>query len=131
MTDPSQMQQVLMNLALNAAEAIGEKPGVVYIRTGEMVADEDYIASRLWGDWTIKPGRCVLLEIADTGCGMDRPTMEKIFDPFFTTKFQGRGLGLAAVAGIVRSHNGAIEVTDGAWAPGTTFRVLLPPMKRP
>ncbi len=124
-TDASQMQQVLMNLALNAAEAIDGRPGTISIATGEMIVDEECIANRLSGDWTIKPGRFVVLEVADTGCGMDKATLEKVFEPFFTTKFQGRGLGLAAVAGIVRSHKGAIQVTTAPGA-GATFRVLLP-----
>jgi PAS domain S-box-containing protein len=127
-TDPSQMQQVLMNLALNAAEAIGGEPGLITIATGEVVAGEEYTASRLRAGWQIAPGRYALLEVADTGCGMDTAIVEKIFDPFFTTKFHGRGLGLAAVAGIVRSHKGAIEVSSAPGA-GTTFRVLFPAAK--
>ncbi len=123
-TDPSQMQQVFMNLALNAAEAIGEEPGVISISTGETLVTGGYQGGAP-GGWDIEPGRYVFLEVRDTGCGMDTATQAKIFDPFFTTKFQGRGLGLAAVAGIVRAHKGAIELTTAPGA-GSTFRVLLP-----
>ena len=125
-TDPSQMQQVFMNLALNAAEAIGGDAGVISVSTGEVSVDAGYIGGGLHG-WAIEPGRYVFLEVRDTGCGMDPDTKAKIFDPFFTTKFQGRGLGLAAVAGIVRAHKGAIELTTAPGA-GSTFRVLLPAM---
>ena len=104
--DAGQIQQVLLNLVSNAAEAIGEGTGCITIRTG------------LAEDW-------VLLEIRDDGCGMDGETRARIFDPFFTTKFTGRGLGLAAVSGIVRSHKGAIEV-ESAPGEGSTFRVLFP-----
>ncbi len=123
-TDPSQMQQVFMNLALNAAEAIGDNPGVISVSTGETIVDGACTGGALSG-WNIEPGRYVFLEVRDTGSGMDAATQAKIFDPFFTTKFQGRGLGLAAVAGIVRAHKGAIELTTAPGA-GSTFRVLLP-----
>jgi PAS domain S-box-containing protein len=122
--DRSQMQQVLMNLAMNAAEAIGERVGTIWIRTGGMDADEAYVRDEP-GGFSIRPGRFAYLEVRDTGCGMDDSTRAKIFDPFFTTKFQGRGLGLAAVAGIVRSRGGAIRVSTAPGA-GTTFRVLFP-----
>jgi PAS domain S-box-containing protein len=123
-SDPSQVQQVFMNLAMNAGEAIGDNPGVLSISTGAVSIDAAFAADELDG-WSIAPGEYVFLEVRDTGCGMDTSTRARIFDPFFTTKFQGRGLGLAAVAGIVRAHRGAIRVatTPGA---GTTFRVLFP-----
>ena len=123
-SDASQMQQVFMNLALNAAEAIGDRAGRILVATGEVDVDERRIRGQLDG-WPIEPGRHVLLEVRDDGCGMDPATKARIFDPFFTTKFHGRGLGLAAVAGIVRAHRGAIEVTSAPGA-GATFRVLLP-----
>ena len=127
--DPSQMQQVFMNLALNAAEAIGDEVGVVSVATGE----QELFAAELGGElegWPIQPGLHVFLEVRDTGCGMNADAMTRIYDPFFTTKFQGRGLGLAAVAGIVRSHKGAIRLST---APGTgsSFRVLFPAMAAP
>jgi PAS domain S-box-containing protein len=126
--DASQMQQVFMNLVLNAGEAIGNGPGVISITTGEMVVDADFIQREL-ANWSIEPGRCATLEIRDTGCGMDEAVQARIFDPFFTTKFQGRGLGLAAVAGIVRAQKGAIHVTTAPGC-GAAFRVLLPASAR-
>ncbi len=122
-SDPSQIQQVLMNLVLNAAEAIGGS-GSILIRTGETALDAAYLRNDLEG-WEAEPGTFVFLEVADTGCGMDEATKSRVFDPFFTTKFQGRGLGLAAVAGIVRAHKGAIRLTT-APGTGTTFRILFP-----
>jgi PAS domain S-box-containing protein len=127
--DSSQMQQVFMNLALNAAEAIGSDAGVISISTGEVSLDAAAIADER-NRWPIEPGTHVFLEVRDTGCGMDKATQQKIFDPFFSTKFQGRGLGLAAVAGIVRAQKGAIQLTTAPGA-GSTFRVLLPAMGTP
>jgi signal transduction histidine kinase/CheY-like chemotaxis protein len=120
--DSSQIQQLVMNLVINAGEAVGESAGVVLVRTSLRELDRE-AASRC-GD-VLRPGKYVQLEVEDTGCGMDESTVQHIFDPFFTTKFTGRGLGLAAVQGIVRAHRGAIKVfsTPGA---GTTFRALLP-----
>ena len=112
--DPSQMQQVFMNLALNAAEAIGDDAGVVSVATGEQDVTTGQVRNELEG-WPIEPGPHVFLEVRDTGCGMDAEARSRIYDPFFSTKFQGRGLGLAAVAGIVRSHKGAIRLVT---APG-------------
>jgi PAS domain S-box-containing protein len=125
--DPSQMQQVFMNLALNAAEAIGDEPGVVSVATGEQDVTASCVRDELQG-WPIEPGPHVFLEVRDTGCGMDAEARNRIYDPFFTTKFQGRGLGLAAVAGIVRSHKGAIRLVTASGA-GSTFRVLFPAMR--
>ena len=122
--DPAQLRQVAMNLVINAAEAIGDTEGVIAITTGVMHCDEDYLR----GSHLIEPpapGRYVFLEVADTGCGMDEKTRVRIFDPFFTTKFTGRGLGLAAVLGIVRSHRGMLKVASER-GRGTTFRVLFP-----
>jgi two-component system, cell cycle sensor histidine kinase and response regulator CckA len=122
--DPSQMQQILMNLTLNAAEAMGSKAGVISISTGEMALDEALIEQRL-ALWPARPGRYAYLEVSDNGCGMGAATTARIFDPFFTTKFHGRGLGLAAVAGIVRALKGGIEL-ETAPNRGSRFRVLLP-----
>jgi PAS domain S-box-containing protein len=111
--DPAQMQQIVMNIVLNAAEAIGrDRPGAITIRTRCDRVEEN-------------PDRYVLLEIGDNGCGMDDETVSRIFDPFFTTKMVGRGLGLSAVSGIVRSHSGVLKV-DSAVSRGTTFRIWLP-----
>jgi PAS domain S-box-containing protein len=123
-SDPSQMQQVFMNLALNAAEAIGDAAGVIAVTVGETNVDSRAVEGGFQG-WPIEPGRHAFLEVRDSGCGMDPSTQQKVFDPFFTTKFQGRGLGLAAVAGIVRAHKGAVKLTSAPGA-GTTFRVLFP-----
>jgi PAS domain S-box-containing protein len=122
--DIAQIQQVVMNLAINAAEAIGEQPGDVLIATAGQNVDAPYLAT-LRSRFEIAPGPYVVLEVRDSGCGMDEGTLARIFDPFFTTKFHGRGLGLSAVQGIVRSHRGALKV-DSVPGKGTTFRLLLP-----
>ena len=123
--DAGQLQQLIMNLVINAAEAIPDgQPGSVFVRTGLRVVDGRSGQVQLTGQ-EIAPGEYVALEVQDTGIGMDESTQAKIFEPFFTTKFVGRGLGLAAVLGIVRSHQGALSVTS-APGLGTTFQVLLP-----
>ncbi|MEI6827818.1 MAG: response regulator, partial [Desulfuromonadales bacterium] len=127
--DATQMRQIIMNLVINASEAIGEKSGVIAISTGCMDCDRNYLKD-VWLDENICEGLYVYLEIADSGCGMDKETMAKIFDPFFTTKFTGRGLGMAAVLGIVRGHKGAIKVYSEL-NRGTTFKILLPASSRP
>ena len=113
-----------MNLLLNASEALADQPGRVTVRTSVARDGEAPL-----GGVTIEGGPAVgplvVLEVEDTGCGMDDATVGRIFDPFFTTKFLGRGLGLAAVMGIVRQHQGAIQVRS-APGQGTTMRVLLP-----
>ena len=125
--DGAQLQQVIMNLVINASDAIGKKSGVISLSTGMMQADADYLGGAYAADG-IEPGRFVFLEVADTGCGMDERTQKKLFDPFFTTKFTGRGLGMSAVLGIVRGHHGAIKVYSEE-GQGTTFKVLLPASK--
>jgi len=127
--DATQLRQIVMNLVINASEAIGDKSGVIAITTGCMECDQHYLQD-VWLDEHIGEGLYVYLEVADTGCGMDRETLGKIFDPFFTTKFTGRGLGMAAVLGIVRGHKGAIKVYSEP-GKGTTFKVLLPASGRP
>jgi PAS domain S-box-containing protein len=109
--DPNQVQQILLNLVSNSVEAIGDAPGAITIRTAY-------------------EGGTVSLEVRDTGCGMDAATRARVFDPFFTTKFTGRGLGLSAVAGIVRSHKGSIDV-ESTPDVGSTFRIRLAPVARP
>ena len=122
--DASQIDQVLMNLVINASEALGDKGGAISISTVTVqYTSTDLAAVGCEGDQ--REGPCVCLEVADTGCGMNRETLERIFDPFFTTKFPGRGLGLAAVHGIVRGHQGAISVSSEP-GKGSTFRVLFP-----
>jgi PAS domain S-box-containing protein len=122
--DPAQIQQVIMNLIINAAEALGEKPGRVTVTTVEEFLDERYIRE-FNAAYRIEPGRYVHLQVADSGSGMDAATLSKIFDPFFTTKFTGRGLGLSAVLGIVRGHRGALKVHSQPGV-GTAFDVYLP-----
>jgi two-component system, cell cycle sensor histidine kinase and response regulator CckA len=118
-----------MNLAINAAEAIGSHDGLITVRTETQVVDGDYLRRHPEaGD--LQTGQYVVLEVRDTGCGMDAAVKAKIFDPFFSTKFIGRGLGLAAVAGILRGHKGGIVVTS-APGRGSTFAVLFPPAAHP
>jgi PAS domain S-box-containing protein len=126
--DASQLRQVVMNLVVNASEAIGERSGVITLSTGAMDCDRPYL-SEAWLDEQLPEGMYVFLEVADTGVGMDPDTRSRIFDPFFTTKFTGRGLGLAAVLGIVRGHRGTIKVYTEL-GRGTTFKVLLPAIQR-
>ena len=122
--DVAQIQQLVMNLVVNGAEAIGDSQGTVLVTTGVQDVDATY-AAEVVGSTRLAPGRYVFVEVHDTGCGMDDATKAKIFDPFFTTKFTGRGLGLAAALGIVRGHKGALKIysTPGR---GTTFKVLFP-----
>ena len=127
--DATQLRQIIMNLVINASEAIADKSGIIVITTGCMNCDRHYL-DQLTLDQQIPEGTYVYLEISDTGCGMDRETMSKIFDPFFTTKFTGRGLGMAAVIGIIRGHKGAIKVYSEL-SKGTTFKVFLPAVNMP
>jgi PAS domain S-box-containing protein len=122
--DVTQIRQVVMNLVINASEAIGDGGGTITVSTGA----GDFTANRLGQlSYCDEPltGRYVWLDVKDTGAGMDAATTERIFEPFFTTKFTGRGLGLSAVLGIVRGHRGALDVRSRIGA-GTTFRVLFP-----
>ena len=122
--DPAQIRQVIMNLITNASDAIGSAAGRIEVATGRLTATREYLAGACVG--ADQPeGAFVFAEVRDNGCGMDAATMTRIFDPFFTTKFTGRGLGLAAVLGIVRGHGGAIKIAS-APGVGTTFRVLVP-----
>jgi len=123
--DPAQVRQIVMNLITNAAEAIGDSGGAIEIATGVVDADTGYLSGTYFDDH-LPPGHYVYLEVSDNGCGMTPETLAKIFDPFFTTKFTGRGLGLAAVIGIVRAHRGALKVSS-APGQGSTFRLLFPP----
>jgi len=121
--ESAQIAQVVMNLITNAVESLGDGKGRITLETGQ-VNLEAAPRGALFAD-TMKPGSHVYLRVTDTGGGMDDETRLRIFDPFYTTKFTGRGLGLAAVAGIVRSHSGAIEV-ESEPGRGTSIRVLLP-----
>ncbi len=127
--DVGQIQQVVMNLITNAAEAIGERPGTVTVTTGiRSVVGRDIPLWRHTGE-PLPPGAYVSLEVQDDGQGMSPAVRERIFDPFFTTKFTGRGLGLAAVLGIVRGHKGGLQV-ESEPGRGTLFRLVFPRSQR-
>ena len=123
--DGAQIRQVVMNLVTNAADAIGDAPGRIVLRTHAVEVDRARIGAMFVAD-DLEPGQFVCLEVTDSGAGMDARTQASIFDPFFTTKETGRGLGLAAVLGIVRAHHGGLQVTSEP-GRGSTFRVFLPP----
>jgi len=120
--NPAQIRQVVMNLVTNASEAIGDRAGVIRVTTARVRVDPD---AHVTGAANLPPGNYEKLEVSDTGSGMTSEVQTRIFDPFFTTKSTGRGLGLAAVQGIVRSHLGAIRVVSSL-GQGTRFEVLLP-----
>jgi signal transduction histidine kinase/CheY-like chemotaxis protein len=122
--DVAQLQQVVMNLITNAADAIGAAPGLITLTTALRPGGAGALAGSRIIDAT-PADAYVSLEVADTGCGMDADTLARIFDPFFSTKGAGRGLGMSALLGIVRGHGGALFV-DSAPGRGTTVRVLLP-----
>ncbi len=122
--DATQLRQIVMNLVINASEAIGERDGLITLSTGHLNVDERYLAQAQLGT-ELRPGHYVYLEVGDNGAGMPPETLARIFDPFFTTKFTGRGLGLAAVHGIVRGHEGAIKVYSEP-DRGTTFKLFFP-----
>jgi PAS domain S-box-containing protein len=124
--DPTQIRQVIMNLVINASDAIGDDTGVIRLSTGLASLDREGLA----GDGTrgapgLAEGAYAFLEVSDSGCGMSAETQARIFDPFYTTKFTGRGLGLSTVLGIVRSHRGVLRLVSEP-GRGTTFRVLFP-----
>jgi signal transduction histidine kinase/CheY-like chemotaxis protein len=122
--DASQLQQVIMNLITNASEAVSDKRGLITLCTGVIKADQKVLSEAFPGQ-DLSERDYVYMEVSDTGCGMDQETIGKMFDPFFTTKFTGRGLGLAAVQGVVRSHGGAIKVSSEL-GRGTAVKVLFP-----
>jgi signal transduction histidine kinase/CheY-like chemotaxis protein/HAMP domain-containing protein len=124
--DATQIRQIVMNLITNASEAIGDRTGLISLSTGEVVQGNGSPAEASLEE-ALAPGCHAYLEVSDTGCGMDEETRSRIFDPFFTTKFTGRGLGLAAVVGIVRSHKGLIQVRSQP-GQGSIFKVLFPAM---
>jgi PAS domain S-box-containing protein len=122
--DPNQIRQVVMNLVMNALEALGDRGGAINVSVGSMQCDEEYLRGTELHD-DLEPGRYVYLEVTDTGGGMDAGTKGRIFEPFFSTKFTGRGLGLSTVIGIVRAHGGALKVCSEP-GKGATFRILFP-----
>ncbi|AKF03081.1 sensory box histidine kinase/response regulator [Sandaracinus amylolyticus] len=122
--DRSQIEQLVLNLLTNASEAIGDEPGTIAVRTRavELAAGAVDAATT---QATLPAGRYLELEVRDTGCGMDESTRARMFDPFFSTKAHGRGLGLSAMLGILRSHGAGLAITTAPGA-GTTFRVYFP-----
>jgi CheY-like chemotaxis protein len=122
--DDTQLHQVIMNLTTNAADAIGDQGGRIGITTRTARCDADFLDGLFLKD-QLKPGKYVVLEITDTGCGMAEETMGRIFDPFFTTKRTGHGLGLAAVLGIVRAHHAGLML-ESEPGTGSTFTLLFP-----
>ncbi|MEQ8188012.1 MAG: PAS domain S-box protein [Candidatus Eremiobacterota bacterium] len=126
--DTGQIQQIIIALITNASEAMEDRKGLITISTGIKECDPSYLSkSRL--EILPEPGLFVYMEVRDTGIGMDEETQKKIFDPFFTTKFTGRGLGMSAVIGIIRSHGGAIFV-ESAKNIGTAVTVMFPAYKK-
>lgn len=123
--DPGQVQQLLMNLILNGADAIGDQVGSITINTQRRYLHGDESSYWRWTGRALPPGHYIELSVQDTGCGMESHTLERIFDPFFTTKFTGRGLGLASVLGIVRAHKGGMHVVSTP-GKGTTFHMVFP-----
>ena len=122
--DVTQLRQIVMNLITNASEAIEDNSGAITLTTGAMQCDRECLKDTYLAE-DLPEGVYTYLEVSDTGCGMDSETTARIFEPFFTTKFSGRGLGLAAVLGIVRGHKGALRVTSEP-GRGTHIRVLFP-----
>ena len=125
--DPSQIRQIIMNLITNASDAMEDTSGVITITTNLMECDRQYLRTAYLTD-QLEEGTYVYMEVADTGCGMDRETLRRLFDPFFTTKFTGRGLGLSAVLGIVRGHGGTVKVYSEKGS-GSSFKILLPAVR--
>jgi two-component system cell cycle sensor histidine kinase/response regulator CckA len=123
---PSQIRQIVMNLIINASEAIGQNDGVIKVTTSHAVLPRESSTS---GASNLPPGDYAILEVSDTGCGITEEMQAKVFDPFFSTKLAGRGLGLAVVQGIVRDHGGTINLIS-APGEGTTFEIFLPCSER-
>lgn len=122
--DANQFRQIVMNLIINASEAIGEAQGEIRVSLAKIVikagqADKDHLG------FIIPAGWYVCLEVTDTGCGMEDETRQRSFEPFYTTKFNGRGLGMSAVLGIIKAHGGALQLYSKP-GQGTTFKAYLP-----
>lgn len=127
LADPVQLRQVVMNLIINASEALMGKPGVIEVRVGCADLSEEALTGYRFSA-RLSPGVYVMLEVQDNGCGMDEELKARVFEPFVTTKFTGRGLGLAAVLGIIRGHGAGI-LMESAPCQGTAVRVLFPPLR--
>jgi len=122
--DATQVRQIVMNLVVNAAEALGDEPGVITVTTGTRECTPEFLNSTVAGE-ELAPGPYAYLEVRDTGCGMAPDTLARIFEPFYTTKFTGRGLGMSAVLGIVRGHKGTLTIQSEP-GQGSTFTILFP-----
>lgn len=122
--EPSQMQQAIMNLLTNAADAIGDHPGTISIRTSREYLSDIFISNSL-PEWQIEEGPYLRLDISDTGCGMDPELTTHIFEPFYSTKGRGRGLGLSAIQDILRTHHSGMKM-ESQVGQGTTFSLFLP-----
>ena len=122
--DASQIRQVVMNLIINAAEAIGDAEGEIDVKLSKTEITAEQTEKDHLG-FIIPAGRYICFEVADNGCGMDDDTRRRIFEPFYTTKLTGRGLGMSAVLGIIKAHNGALQL-ESRLGHGTTFKVYLP-----
>ena len=127
--DPGQIQQVILNLVTNGAEALGGEPGTIRLTTQTTRLDGAYIHSTFAPTDQVRPGPYVCFQVSDTGCGIPPDRLSRIFDPFYTTKPKGRGLGLSALIGIIRSHGGALKVYSEE-GKGTNFRIFLPAASR-
>lgn len=123
--DAAQLRQVVMNLVINAGESLADAAGTVWVRVRSAHLESADVRRRFYAADSVESGRFVVIEVSDTGCGMDEATQLRIFDPFFTTKFLGRGLGLAATLGIVRQHRGGVRVQSSP-GHGTTFEIVIP-----
>ena len=125
--DATQIRQVVMNLVINASEAIGERSGMITVSTGVRDCDAEFLEATLLKE-NVRPGRYVFLAVSDTGCGMTAETRRRVFEPFFTTKFTGRGLGMSAVLGIVRGHQGTLQLISEQ-GDGAEFTILFPALE--
>lgn len=127
MADRAQMQQIIMNLITNASDALGESAGLITIKTETATYSERRLQD-LYGVDSLPPGDYVTLEVSDNGCGMTPEVRRRLFDPFFTTKAMGHGLGLSAILGIIRAHDGAIRVYSES-GQGTAFKLIFPAIR--
>jgi CheY-like chemotaxis protein len=123
--DVGQIQQVIMNLIINAGEAMGPNPGYIILRTDQVELRENDTGYWKYTNIPLAPGSYAKIQVRDTGSGISQETLTRIFDPFFTTKFTGRGLGLAAVLGIIKGHKGGLRI-ESEEGKGTLFEVVLP-----
>src|SRR5208283_5033408 len=128
--DVGQIQQVIMNLIINAGEAIAPNPGNIIVHSGQVELTENDVEYWKYTNSPLQPGSYASLRVNDTGNGIKPEVLARIFDPFFTTKFTGRGLGLAAVLGIVRGHHGGLRIQSEV-GKGTEFEVIFPLVNAP